>query len=205
VAALLLATVITVLVFAPTPSGPAATSSLPEATTQGSPAASTPSPVPTPSPTPTISPTPPPAVFGKMEVTGVGDVARGQTSSATMSLRFVKTNPDAIPSAPGSFRVTLTDRAGEPTIDFTGTPSVVAPDSLGASAVLVAGNVLEIRISGSDPVNAELMTINGLSIKASATAALGPIRAAVGSFSGSLAAGVEATDLPSPGTVIAGG
>ena len=190
-AALLLAILITARLFSPTPSGPETTST--PAATQAASAA------------PAISPTSPLPVFGRMEITGVGNVALGRTSAATASLRFFKTNPAAIPSAPGSFRVTLTDSAGQPTIAFAGAPSVVAPDSLGASAALVAGNMLEIRISGADPVNAELMTINGLSIKASATAALGPIRAVVGSFSGSLAAGVGATDLPSPGTVVATG
>ena len=191
VAALVLAVLVTAHLLSPTPSGPETTST-PGATQAAS-------------ATPVISRTSPPPVFGTMEIAGVGNVARGHTSAGTAALRFLKTNPAAIPSASGSFRVTLTDSSGQPTITFDGAPSVVAPDSLGASAVLVSGNVLEIRISGSDPVNAELMTITGLSIKASATAALGPIRAVVGSFSGSLAAGVGATDLPSPGTVVATG
>jgi hypothetical protein len=197
VAALVLAMVITVLVLGPKP-GPEATASLPGASPSGVATATPPG-----SSSPAMSPTPPPAVFGSMDVVGAGDVARGGTSATTVSLRFLKTNPAAIPSAPGSFQVTLSDAAGQPTIDFVGTPSVVAPDSLGASATLVAGNVLEIHISGSDPANAELLTINGLSIKAFATAALGPITASVGAFRGSLAAGVDVTDLPSPGTVVA--
>ena len=65
-------------------------------------------------------------------------------------------------------------------------------------------NVLEISIGSSDALNFEPITITGFGISALATATLGPIKAVVGNFGGSLAAGVANDVLSSPGTVVAG-
>jgi hypothetical protein len=158
----------------------------------------TPTPAPTPTPTPQL-------VFGEVGVTAVGSVPRGGASGTTLVLRFMEPSVDAIPNAAGSFTVTLTDQAGAgATLAFTGTPSIVAPGSLGASAELVAANVLRISIVASDQFNVELITVAGLGIGASSVAALGSINATLGAFSGSLAAGVANVVLPSPGTVVAG-
>jgi hypothetical protein len=46
--------------------------------------------------------------------------------------------------------------------------------------------------------------VTGLGIRASADAALGPISATLGDFTGSLAGGVADPVLPSPGGVVAG-
>jgi hypothetical protein len=157
-----------------------------------------PTPVPTPTPTPQL-------VFGDVGVTAVGNVPRGGASGATLVLRFVEPAVDAIPGAAGSFTLTLTDHAGVgATLVFTGTPSLDAPGSLGASAELAAGNVLRISIVGSDSLNIEPITVTGLAISASPEAALGAINATLGAFSGSLAGGVANPMLPSPGTVVAG-
>ena len=116
----------------------------------------TPSPPPTASPTPTAPATPVPAptqppAFGPVEVSGVGDVPQGGSSSSTLVLRFTEPAVNAIPDAPGSFAVTLTDAAGAgTTLGFIGTPTIDAPGSLGVTVELAAPNVLTISIVASD-------------------------------------------------------
>ena len=140
-----------------------------------------------------------------MGVTGVGSVPRGGASAAALVLRFTESAIDAIPSAAGSFTVTFTDSAGAgTTLELTGTPTIDAPDSLGVTAELGAPNVLRISIVGADRFNIEPITVTGLGISAASDAALGPISAVVGAFSGSLAGGVANPVLPSPGMVVAG-
>ena len=144
-------------------------------------------------------------MFEEVGVTAVGSVPRGGASGTTLVLRFVESSVDAIPDAAGSFTVTLTDHAGGgATLAFTGTVSLDAPGSLGASAELAAGNVLRITIVGSDRVNIEPITVTGLGISASPEAALGSINATLGAFTGSLAGGVANDIVPSPGSVVAG-
>lgn len=162
---------------------------------------------PTPTPVETAAPTPTPTpklVFEEVGVTAVGSVPRGGASGATLQLRFTESSVDAIPDAAGSFTVTLADSAGVGTrLQFAGTPSIDAPGSLGVSAELVAGNVLRISIVASDIFNIEPITVTGLRIGASPEAALGPITAVMGDFTGAFAAGVANETLPSPGTVVA--
>jgi len=153
----------------------------------------------------TPAPTPIPAPAFTADVTSVGLIPRGSASSPTLVLQFLESGVDAIPDAAGSFLVTLTDHSGKgATVTFVGTPSVVAPGSLGASAHLVATNVLQVSIRGSDPYNVELMSIRGLGIRASPTAVLGPVQAQLGDFTGSLATGATRNVLASPATVVAG-
>jgi hypothetical protein len=138
-------------------------------------------------------------------VTPVGIVHRGGASGGTLVFRFVETGVDAIPNAAGSLTVTLEDSAGTgTTLEFTGVPAFDAPGSLGVTARFVAGNVLQISILGADLRNIEPITITGLGIRATPDAALGPITATLGDFSGSLVGGVTNAVLLSPGTVIAG-
>ena len=159
---------------------------------------------PTPVATPTPTPTPGP-VFGSVAVDPVGSIPRGSSSDSTLVLRFVELSADAIPNAPGSLTLTLADVANTgTTLAFVGTPVLDAPDSLGASAKLVAGNVLQISIRGADSRNIEPITVTGLGIRATPGAALGPITATLGDFTGSLVGGVANAVLLSPGTVTAG-
>jgi len=171
------------------------------------------SPVPTPNaavttslpplPTPSIAPT---RILGpelRASVIGVGQIPRGGASGNTLVLQFLEVGVDAIPSAAGSFRVTLTDGAGSgSTVAFVGTPSVQAPGSLGATVARLGPNALLVSILGADPNNVELLSIRGLGIGASATAALGALRIHLDRFSGSLVTGAESSSLP-PGTVVA--
>jgi len=192
VGALLLAAIVTFAVLQPTPSpAPGATPTV------------RPTPTARPTQAPTPRPTPGP-VFGDVGLTPVGSVPRGGASGANLVLRFVEPSINAIPRGAGSLTVTLGDAAGAGgTLSFTGTPSLDAPGSLGARAEFTAGNVLTITIVDSDSMNIEPITVTGLGISASADAALGPISATLGAFTGSLAGGVTNVVLASPGTVIA--
>ena len=175
-----------------------------------------PAPAPTPSPsvppgsTPTLRATPAPTpvpgpVFETPGVVGVWRVARGSASAPTLVLEFVEPRIDAIPNAPGTFLVAITDSDGDgSTVAFTGTPVVAAPGSLGATARLVAPNALIVEIVASDPANIEPITITGLGITAGASAAVGPMRLDVTGFTGSLAAGTAPGGPGSPGSVAAG-
>jgi hypothetical protein len=150
---------------------------------------------------PTHNPGP---VFAPPGVVSVGMIERGSRSGETLVLQFLESAADAIPDAPGSFRVTLTDHAGDgTTVAFVGTPTVVAPDSLGATATLVAPNVLMVSTLASDQLNVELMTVSGLGIEASSTAALGSVGAELNGFTGSMVTGAEANILASPGSITA--
>jgi hypothetical protein len=155
-------------------------------------------------PTPSVPPTPVAGpVFAAPGVVSVGLVPRGASSGMTLVLRFLEPSDAAIPNGAGSFRVTLTDQAGDgSTVAFVGTPVVGAPGSLGATAALTAPNVLMVRIVASDTLNVEPITISGLGIKASSTAAVGPVHAVLSGFTGSLASGSANDSLASPGSVV---
>jgi hypothetical protein len=156
-----------------------------------------------PQPTPSIAPTRVSGPAFRASVIGVGQISRGGSSGNLLVLQFLEVGVDAIPSTVGSFRVTLTDDAGDgSTVGFVGTPSVQAPGSLGATVASLAPSVLLVSIRGADPNNVELLSIRGLGISASATAALGALRIHLDQFSGSLVAGAEGSSL-SPGTVVA--
>jgi hypothetical protein len=155
-----------------------------------------------PQPTPSIAPTRVSGPVFRASVIGVGQISRG-SSGNPLVLQFLEVGVDAIPSTVGSFRVTLTDDAGDgSTVGFVGTPSVQAPGSLGATVARLAPNVLLVSILGADPNNVELLSIRGLGISASATAALGALRIHLDQFSGSLVTGAKGSSL-SPGTVVA--
>lgn len=157
-------------------------------------------------PTPIAAPTPIPGpVFVSPDVVSVGQISRGASSGTTLTLHFVESGVDAIPDAAGSFQVTLVDHAGDgSTVAFVGTPLVDAPGSLGATATLVASNVLMVSIVGADTVNVEPITISGIGIRASSTAAIGSVTAELNGFTGSLATGAARNLLAPLGSVIAG-
>lgn len=164
-----------------------------------------PSPAPTQIPQRSLAPTRiPDPVFVAPGVVSVGQISRGAGSGTTLVLEFIESSADAIPNAAGSFRVTLSDHAGDgSTVGFIGTPSVAAPGSLGATAILVAPNALMVSIVASDIYNVESITISGLGLGASATAAIGSVNAELKGFTGSLATGAASNILASPGSVIA--
>jgi hypothetical protein len=153
---------------------------------------------------PPPTPTRPPAALIPSQPGGLGDIAQGATSETGLVLQFLETSAAAIAAGPGSFQVTLTDHAGLPdTVAFTGTPSVGGPGSLAAIAAFAAPNVLTISIVDSDSFNIEQMTISGLGIRASPTAAIGAINAIVNGCAGSLIGCTTTNVLASPGNVVA--
>jgi len=170
-----------------------------------------PSPEPSASPPATREPNPTASPFGgpvfrAPSVVSVGLVQRGADSGATLQFEFLETQPNAIPNAPGSFRVVLTDASGDgSTVAFTGTPTVVAPGSFGATATLHSPNILLIEIVAADTFNVEAMTISGLGITVAPDAAAGPIVAQAAAFGGALAGGLADDRLASPGTVVGPG
>lgn len=191
VGALALAVVVAVAVL------PRSMEPVPSASTITSPAANS---LQTATPEPVVGP-----VFEVPDVVSVGLISRGANSANTLVLQFLESRANAIPHAAGSFRVTLADHAGDgSTVAFGGEPTVIAPGSLGATAAIVAPNVLMVAIVDSDSLNIELITIKGLGISISSTAATGPLNATLTDFEGSLATGAATKNLPSPGTVIAG-
>lgn len=149
-------------------------------------------------------PTRPPVALAPVGVTEVGDVPRGGASKDVLVLTFTEAGAATIATGAGSFEVTLTDSAGYPDpVGFTGTPSIAAPGSLGATAKLIRSNVLMVEIVDSDTFNIESVTITGIGIKASPTAALGPINAVINGCVGSLAGCTATNVLTSPGAVVA--
>jgi hypothetical protein len=158
----------------------------------------------TPTPTPAPTPTPTPAAWADASLVGVGEIAQGSESASAVVLKLTELGVDAIPDAPGSFALTLTDAAGGASgVQFVGTPTIDAPGSLGLTTRLVAPNVLLVSIVASDALNVEPITIEGLGLRASPTAALGPVNLRLGEFSGSLVGGTAGGDLPPVGIVIA--
>ena len=171
-------------------------------------------PAPRPGPSTTMSPTPtsmatptptPGVVFDTVAVSPVGSIPRGGGSATSFALHVVESKIDAIAAAPGSFTLTVADSSGAgTTLAFTGTPSVVAPGWMGVKAEVVAGNTLRISVAMSDLTLLEQFWVSGLGIHAAPGAALGPIKATLGDFTGSLVGGVANAVLLSPGTVVTG-
>ena len=155
---------------------------------------------------PAPTPAPPSAAIAlePIEVIGVGNVQPGATSEGPVVIRVTELEPASIPRGPGVFELVLTDSAGgADAVSFWGSPTVAAPGSLGATAVLTRNNVLTVEIVDSDTFNIEQLTIEGLQLRASESAPAGALRLRVGACSGSLAGCTADPVLPSPGTVAA--
>ncbi len=157
----------------------------------------------------------PAAAFADTSVTSAGSVPAGGTSAGTATFVF---NDDSTfvtggsggfchvlgSATSGTLTVTLTDSAAQSTISFVGTPVVTAPSSLGASAAIstsgvsgASNDVLTVTITGCDPNNPEQVTVSGLKLAASTSAATGAITATLG---GTLKAAV-ATSVTATGTL----
>lgn len=156
-------------------------------------------------PAPTPSPTAPAAVsLAPIEVTSVGEVRQGTTSTDDLLIRVTEVENDSILPGTGAFELVLTDSAGgEDAVVFTGTPSVTAPGSLGATASLTRSNVLTVQIVYSDSFNIEQMTIGGLRLSASASAPVGALDLTIGGCTAAFAGCAASNVLASPGSVVA--
>jgi hypothetical protein len=154
------------------------------------------------------APTPPPPsaaiALEPIEVIGVGDVRPGATSESTIVIRVTELETASIPRGPGTFELVLSDSGGGgDAVSFWGAPTVVAPGSLGVTAVVTRSNVLTVEIVDSDTFNIEQLTIEGLQLRASESAPAGALGLRVGACSGSLAGCTADPDLASPGSVVA--
>ncbi len=135
-----------------------------------------------------------PSAFAAVTTASVGSVPRGGTSTNAATFTFSEETAGCVSAALGAgtatFSVALTEAtppaavAGD--VSFTGTPVVTAPGIMGATASLTApiADTLLVKITGSDPINKQQITITGLKIKAKAAAHLGAITATLATVSG---------------------
>lgn len=145
-----------------------------------------------------------PAALATVTVAGVGTIAAGQTSTtpATYTLRengaALFTGGDG--TAACELSVTITDSALAATVTF-GTPSIVAPGSLGATVTGAGTNVLCINwpAAGSSAVDVEQIVVSA-TITAGAVAASGAIRTFISGFQAAAVLGPTGT---ATGTLIA--
>lgn len=134
-----------------------------------------------------------PSVFASTSVTSAGAIAAGSTSTGTASFTFTENSAIAF-NTTGTLTVTILDANSANTLTFSG-GTLTAPGSLGAS-LSVSGNTFTVTTTGFDNNNVEQITVSGLKIAASTSAAAGAIGATLG---GSLASAVL------PGTATATG
>lgn len=149
------------------------------------------------------TPTPSPLSLAPIEVTGVGDLRQGTTSTDDLVIRLTELENDSILPGAGAFELVLADSAGgQDAVVFTGTPTITAPGSLGATARLTRRNVLTVEIVDSDSFNIEQVTIGGLRLSASASAPVGALTLTIGGCTASFAGCAASNVLASPGTVV---
>gem|GEM_PF-5842915 len=162
------------------------------------------------------------SAFAAVSVTGVGSLGVGSTSTAAASFTLSEETAGCITAALGGgvghVYIEINPNgtlpaavAGSNYVRFTGTPTLTAPGSLGASVSLIdlsalAGNndTIDLRISASDPINKQQVTIAGVNVKAGANAATGAIRTTINdSLGGALATCFLASTTTASGTVSA--
>ena len=139
-----------------------------------------------------------PMALASTSVISAGSIPVGRTSTGTATFVFIE-NSSAAFTGPGTLTVTVLDYAGGNTLTLGG-GTVSGPGSL-SPGLLVSGNTFTVTTLGADDVQIEVITISGIVISASSTAALGAIQA---TLSGSLADAVTVGGqyaLASPGMV----
>lgn len=128
-----------------------------------------------------------PIAFAATSVSSAGSVARGATSSGTVSITLTENTAACLtavgvgqspnPAVADDLRITLTDSAASAgTVDFSGTPTIVAPGSLGATAAVTGGDLV-IQLTGTDTANVEQITVSGLTVTTTSAAAIGAVTA----------------------------
>lgn len=144
------------------------------------------------------------SVMAAASITSAGSVARGSTTTGTVTIVLTENTAACLVGLVGGvddLTITLTDSAASAaTVDFTGTPTITAPGSLGASAAVSAGDLV-IQLTGTDGVNVEQITVSGLMVSTTAGAALGAVSATLtGAASGCfISATTTATGVVSVG------
>jgi len=149
-----------------------------------------------------------PSAFAAATTAGVGNVGRASTSTATATFTFSEETTscihDAVAAADGEADLFVQIAPKDPdgagplfpsgSVQFVGTPTLVAPGSLGgATATLVQtglflNDTIRIRIFGGDAFNKQQITVSGLKVKASAGATLGAIQTGMFSDDGNVLA-----------------
>ena len=139
-----------------------------------------------------------PAVFATTLVTSAGNLPAGGISSGTATFQFIENSPAAYPPGGGTLTVTITDSANNSTVHFSGTPTLQAPGSLGAT-LTVAPNSFTVNAVASDTSNVEKVTVSGLAITADVGAAAGDIKA---TLTGTLAPGALGNAATATGSTL---
>ena len=135
-----------------------------------------------------------PGALAATPVGSVGSVPRGGTSTNAATFTFSEETAGCISgvlgaSATFSVQIVQNGGGGAGNVTFTGTPVVTAPGILGATVSLTApiADTMLVKITGSDPINKQQISITGLKIKAKAGAALGAITATLNDVTGTVA------------------
>lgn len=144
-----------------------------------------------------------PSAFAATTTAGVGNVGRGSTTTATATFTFSEETTACIynalggagaPNAPVDLFVQIKPKAPiAGTVQFVGTPTLVAPGSLGGATANIQGtagvnDTLRIRIYGGDQFNKQQLSVSGLKVKASSGATLGAIQTLFTSSDGNVLA-----------------
>jgi len=143
-----------------------------------------------------------PSAFAAATSAGVGSVGRGSTSTNAATFTFSEENAGCIYNAVtvlGGGQVDLLVKIapkapGAGTVQFVGTPTLVAPGSLGGAVASVVqsasglNDTLRIRIYAGDQINKQQITVTGLKVKASSGATLGDIQTGLSSSDGNVLA-----------------
>ena len=127
-----------------------------------------------------------PAAFASVTVTSAGNVPLDGTSTGTVTFVFAELAIDSLPAGAGSLTVEIGDSddlvngttANE--VQFSGTPVVSGPGSLGTKTASIVGDTLTVTWTNSDILNIESLTVTGLTIDADITAETGAIKAQLG-------------------------
>ena len=137
-------------------------------------------------------------VAASTSVTSAGSVLPGGISTGAASFTLTENAINAFPNASGTLTVTIVDSASAATVHFSGTPTLSAPGSLGATVALSSAGSFTVTTAAADNNNIEPITVSGLCISADAGAAAGPIKAAM---SGSLVGAIISPTATATGTV----
>jgi len=125
------------------------------------------------------------SVLAATTVTGAPSIPRGGTSATAPTFTFTENTAACFANAAGTLVYTITT-AG---VTFTGTPTLTAPGSLGATLTSTT-TTFTVATTASDTTNIEQISVGALKLKATTAAALGAVTA---TLTGSLAACVVGT------------
>jgi hypothetical protein len=126
------------------------------------------------------------SAMAAVTVTSAGNVPLDGTSTGTATFVFTEQAIDSLAAGAGSLTVEIGDSndlvnnttANE--VQWSGTPVVSGPGSLGTKTATIAGDTLTVTWTNSDILNVESLTVTGLTIDADVGAETGAIKAQLG-------------------------